>query len=66
MQTSTAASRTLIEIREQQGKAAAARAFSETDPERALEAARMQIRQMSDEEHALLARRAERLHASEP
>jgi CHASE3 domain sensor protein len=65
VKTSTAASRKLIEIREQQGEAAAARAFSETDPERALEAARIQIRQMSDEEHTLLASRAERLYASE-
>jgi signal transduction histidine kinase len=65
VQTSTAASRKLIEIREQQGEAAAARAFSETDPERALETARIQIRRMSDEEHMLLASRAERLHASE-
>jgi len=62
---STAASRKLIEIREQQGEAAATRAFNETDPERGLETARMQIRQMSDEERALLAGRAERLHASE-
>ena len=64
-QASTAASRRLIEIREKQGEAAAAQTFSETDPGRDLDAARMQIRQMSDEEHALLARRAERLNASE-
>jgi signal transduction histidine kinase len=64
-QMSTAASRRLIEIREKQGEAAAARAFSETDPGRHLEAARMQIRQMSDEQQALLARRGEWLHESE-
>jgi len=65
VQMSAAASRKLIEIREKQGEAAAAKAFAETDPERHLERARMQIQQMSDEEHTLLARRAEQLHASE-
>jgi len=65
VQSSTAASLKLIEIREQQGGAAATRAFSETDPERALEAARIQIRRLSDEEHTLLASRTERLHTSE-
>ena len=65
VQTNMAASRRLIEIYEKQGEAAAARAFSESDPRRHLEAARMQIRQMSDEERALLARRGERLLASE-
>jgi signal transduction histidine kinase len=65
VQTTTAASRKLVEIREQQGEAAATRAFNETDPERGLETARMQIRQMSDAEQTLLATRAGRLHASE-
>ena len=65
VQTKMAASRRLIEIREKQGQAAATRAFSETDPGPHLEAARMQIRQMSDEERALLASRGERLGASE-
>src|SRR5258708_19972253 len=59
------ASRRLIEIRDKDGLAAAARAFSEADPARDLEMAEMQIREMSYEEHALLARRAQRLNASE-
>ncbi len=37
VQMSTAASRKLMEIRKQQGEAAATRAFNETDPERGLE-----------------------------
>jgi len=65
VQTSMAASRRLIEIYEKQGRAAAARAFRETDPRRHLEEMGIQIRQMSDHERALLARRGERLRASE-
>jgi len=65
VQMSMAGSRRLIEIYETQGQAAAARAFSETDPRWHLEAARIQFRQTSDEERALLARRGERLRASE-
>ncbi len=65
VQTNMTASRRLIEIRDKDGLAAAARAFSEADPARDLEMAEMQIREMSHEEHALLARRAQRLHASE-
>ena len=65
VQTSMAASLRLIEIYEKQGRAAAARAFRETDPRRHLEEMGIQIRQMSDHEGALLARRGERLRASE-
>ena len=65
VQTSMAASRRLIEIYEKQGRAAAALAFRETDPRRHLEEMGIQIRQMSDHERALLARRGERLRASE-
>jgi signal transduction histidine kinase len=65
VQTSMAASRQLTEIYEKQGRAAAALAFRETDPRRHLEEMGIQIRQMSDHERALLARRGERLRASE-
>jgi signal transduction histidine kinase len=63
--SSAAAAQRLIKIRENRGEAAAARAFGDTDPERHLGAARTQMRRISDEEHALLTRRGEQIHASE-